>query len=81
MVDEQIKRTIKNVSQHNITVVIVSFERLSAKSIFPLCIESDALEKYTNKSVTLRFFDLLRFDGLLESVIWNRFSENHFDSS
>ena len=50
--------------------------------IFPLCIESNALEKSSNKSVATRFLSelLLWFDRSLESVIlWIDLSGNHSD--
>ena len=64
-------------------VVTVSLGRPYARiicSIFPLCMESNALEKSTNNSVASRVFlrNLLKFDGWSKCVIsWINYSENH----
>ena len=53
-------------------------------SIIPLCMESNVLEKSTNKSVVLVFLHelILKFDGLLKFLIlWIDFSENYFGAS
>ena len=47
-----------------------------------MCMELNALEKPTNKSVASRFLHelLQRFDGLFEFVmLWINFFENRFD--
>ena len=65
--------------------VTVSLGRPYARSIysiFPLCMESNVLEKFKNKIVSARFlYELLWFIGLSETVmLWNNFSKNLFDS-
>ena len=65
----------------------VSLGRLLARSIcsiFPLCMESNALEKSINNSVASRFLHehLPIFDELSKFVIsWIDFSESRFGSS
>ena len=60
--------------------VTVSLGKTYAKSIcsiFPLCMESNAWEKSTNKCVASKvLYEHLKFDGLLEFV--NRFLQKPF---
>ena len=70
-----------------IMAATISLGKAKAKRtclIFPMCIESNTLEKSSNKFVASRFFKehLLKVDRVSEFVILRiDFFENHFDFS